>query len=130
MSVILEDHENPFYSAYQCDCGCEQFLPQHLFDLGWRFLRRHKPVGSKITKKKTLNLGRAPRMEPGTTTNWASIERFVLAEIEVKQARLREVTERLAEMDALKAEQTRLVRECDNMLGALAELLPTKREVL
>ena len=130
-SIAPRDSKDPHYSSHQCDCGCGSYVPQRNYDLGWRFLRGHKPVGTKITKPKHLG-HRAPRTEPGVGCNWAMVELFVGADIAAKEARLTEVEQRIpaleAELGRLREERATLEAEVLVKREALTTLLPAKKE--
>ena len=129
--IATRDSKDPHYSSHQCDCGCGSYVPQHLYDLGWRFLRGHKPVGAKITKPKHLG-HRAPRTEPGAACNWALVETFVGADIAAKEERLGALAARIpaleAELAALRDERATLEAEVLVKREALATLLPAKKK--
>jgi hypothetical protein len=40
-----------FISKTMCICGCETLMPQHLVNIGWKYLRGHKPAEMRAGKK-------------------------------------------------------------------------------
>jgi hypothetical protein len=64
---LLEEHKPNYFSVTECKCGCGNLMPTHLVNRGWEYLRGHKPEALRhrsISKKDTLNQGRAPKSAP------------------------------------------------------------------
>ncbi len=62
--TVVQDEDDRYFSKVTCDCGCGNFLPQRVLDLGRRFLRG----GQHITKPRRLGTSKVIHLRAEATS--------------------------------------------------------------